>query len=86
MTVALVLIFLWRSHPAMMTEGAGYHVALVVCPPFLLVRAVSGISDSPLALVLATGSIVFANGPLYAGGAAFGIWAFKAIWPRNSRS
>jgi hypothetical protein len=83
MAVAMGLIAAWRTDPATMTEGAGYYAALVLCPPFLLVGAVSGVADSTLALVLATGSIVFGNGALYAGLAAFGYWAVSTFWPRK---
>ncbi len=85
MAVALILVLVWRSHPGTMSVGGGYHAALLVCPPFLLVQAVSGLSDNMLALVLATGSIVFANGALYAGLAAFGTWVVKTVRPFKSR-
>jgi len=74
MAVALVLIFLWRNDPSAMTQDAAYHVALAICPPFFLVRVVSVLADSTLAIVLTAGAIVVANGSLYAGLAALGFW------------
>ena len=58
-----------------MAQGIAYHAAVMVCPPFILVSAVGSASDSTLALVLTGGTIVFANGALYAGLAAFVYWA-----------
>ena len=85
MAVALILVFLWRSHPAMVTQGGAYHLAVAVCPPFFLVGVVTAMADSTLAVVLAAGTIVFANGSLYAGVAALAYWAFS-IRGRRSKS
>ena len=74
MAVALVLIFLWRIHPATMTQSGAYPLAIVLCPPFFLVGVVTALVDSPLAIILTSGTIVFANGSLYAGLAAFVYW------------
>ncbi len=53
-------------------------VALLVCPPFILSAVVGPTPDSDLALTLVVGTIVFANGFLYAGVAA-GIYAVIAV-------
>lgn len=82
MAIALGLVATWSAHPAAMTGGMGYRLALMVCPPFIVVGAVTGVADSTLALLLATGSIVFANGTLYAGVAAFVYWALSTFWRR----
>jgi hypothetical protein len=79
MAVALVLIFLWRSHPATMTQSGAYHLAVALCPPFFLVGVVSALSESTLAVVLTAGTIVVANGSLYAGLAALVYWTWS-IW------
>jgi hypothetical protein len=83
MVVALLLIFLWRSYPSTMTQGASYRLAMAVCPPFVLVGVVTALSDSTLAVVLASGSIVLGNGSLYAGLAAFAYWVWSIFWPRS---
>lgn len=56
--------------------------ALLVCPPFILSAAVGPTPDSGLALTLIVGTIVFANGFLYAGVAA-GIYAMITVLLRG---
>lgn len=85
MAVALVLIFLWRSYPATMTQNGAYHLAVALCPPFFLVGVVSAMTESTLAVVLTAGTIVVANGSLYAGLAALVYWAWS-IWGGHSNS
>ena len=83
MAVALVLFQLWRKHPTAMAEGVSYHAAIALCPPFMLVGSVGGIADSTLTLVLTAGTMVFANGALYAGMAAFAFWGVSSFWPKR---
>ena len=75
MVVALVVYFLWRSHPADFQHWSAT-AALVVCPPFVLSYAIGATPESDFALVLGVGTIVVANAFLYAGVAA-GIYA---VW------
>ena len=77
MAVALVLVFLWRHHPAFANPGGSYYLAVALCPPFILVGVVSALTESTLAVVLTAGTIVFANGSLYAGVAALVYWALS---------
>jgi len=84
MAIALAITLLWRSHPAM-AQGAAYQLAVALCPPFILVGSVGGITDTTLALVLTAGVIVFANGALYAGLAALVYWALTTFWPKALR-
>ncbi|HEY4962937.1 MAG TPA: hypothetical protein VII29_18940 [Terriglobales bacterium] len=77
MVVALVLVFLWRNHPAVVTQSGAYQFAVALCPPFILVGVVSALTESTLAVVLTAGTIVFANGSLYAGVAALVYWALS---------
>jgi hypothetical protein len=79
MAVALILVYVWLKHPAAITQGVTYHIAVALCPPFLLVRVMSALTDSALAVVLTAGTIVFANGPLYAGLAAFVYWVWSNL-------
>jgi hypothetical protein len=81
MAIALAIVLLWRSHPAI-AQGTTYQLAVALCPPFILVGSVGGITDTTLSLVLTAGIIVFANGSLYAGLAAFAYWAVTTFWPR----
>ncbi len=83
MVVGIVLVFLWRTYPAMVMHDGVYHLAVALCPPFLLVGVVSAIAESTLAVVLTTGTIVFANGSLYAGLAAFVYWILSNRRPRR---
>ncbi len=80
MVVALLLIFLWRSYPSTMTQGAAYHLAMAICPPFLLVGVVTELTDSTLAVVMTGGCIVLGNGSLYAGLTAFAYWVWSTLW------
>lgn len=84
MAIALAITLLWRSHPAM-AQGMAYELAVALCPPFILVGSVGGITDTTLSLVLTAGIIVFANGSLYAGLAAFVYWAITTFWPKTVR-
>ena len=81
MAIALAIVLLWQSHPTM-AQGTTYQLAVALCPPFILVGSVGGITDTTLSLVLTAGIIVFANGSLYAGLAAFAYWAVTTFWPR----
>ena len=84
MAIALAITLLWRSHPAV-AQGGAYQLAVALCPPFILVGSVGGITDTTLSLVLTAGIMVFANGALYAGLAAFVYWAIMTFWPRTLR-
>ena len=69
MAVALAVYLLWMSRAANLSAAV-----LVVCPPFILSYAIAAAPDSAFAVVLGVGTIIFANGCLYAGVAA-GIYA-----------
>lgn len=78
MAIALAIVLVWTSHPTM-AQGMAYQVAVALCPPFILVGSVGGITDTTLALVLTAGVMVFANGALYSGLAAFVYWALTTL-------
>jgi hypothetical protein len=82
MAIALVICLLWRNHPSM-EVGAAYRLAVAICPPFILVGSVGGIADTTLSLVLTTGTMVFANGSLYAGLASLVYWAVATFLPKS---
>ena len=73
MAVAIGVYAAWRSGAI----ASGLHsvssaLSLLVCPPFVLSFAVGPAPDADIALTLIVGTIVFANGFLYAGVAAGG--------------
>jgi hypothetical protein len=70
MAVALAVFFAWRMKAGLYSHGLPSVLALMVCPPFVLAIIMGPALDSGLAMVLALGTIVFANGFLYAGVAA----------------
>jgi hypothetical protein len=84
MAVALATVLLWRSHPGI-AQGTTYQVAVALCPPFILVGSVGGITDSTLSLALTAGVMVFANGSLYAGLGAFVYWVLSTFRSHNRR-
>ncbi len=68
MAVALAFCAIWKYHPGLLL-GSMQYVGLTLCPPFLLMT-VLGTFDNMLAIVMTIGTVVFANGFLYAGVAA----------------
>ena len=73
MAVALVVYFAWRMNLGnLQSHGLLSAIALIVCPPYVLSLIVGPAPDSDLTLALTLGTIVFANGFLYAGAAAGG--------------
>ena len=80
MGIAVGVYLAWRSGAI----APGLHdvlsaVALLVCPPFILSLAAGAVPDSDLALTLIVGTIVLANGFLYAGVAAVGYFVVTVI-------
>ena len=83
LAVALILCALWRYHPSAI--GAQLRVAAIaVCPPFLLVGVFEATTDSTLALIMTVGTIIFANGFLYAGLASFVYFLGTVFFPKRS--
>ncbi len=83
MAVALAVYLLWRSQPASF-QRLSAAAAFVVCPPFVLSYAIGAAPDSDFALVLGLGTILLANGFLYAGVAA-GIYAVLTVLRKKSK-
>ena len=79
MLVALGVYLLWISRAANLSAAV-----LVVCPPFILSYAIAAAPDSTFAVVLGVGTIIFANGCLYAGVAA-GIYAAVTALKKRKR-
>jgi hypothetical protein len=80
MGVGLAVYFFWRAHAAYL-RPASNSMVLVVCPPFILSYAIGPVPDSAFSAVLGVGTIVLANGFLYAGVTA-GIYAMRKL-PRK---
>jgi len=85
MAIAIGIYYGW-SHGVIPTafNGAVSMVALFVCPPFILSIAVGPTAEADLMRVVVAGSIVFANGFLYAGVAAGAFYVFTLLFKRKS--
>jgi hypothetical protein len=70
LAIAAVLCVTWRRDPAVFSSQLRV-AAVAICPPFLLAGVLEATADSTLAVVMTIGTIVFANGFLYAGLASF---------------
>jgi hypothetical protein len=86
LTVALGVYLVWRSNAGLAQNQRLFTVtALTICPPFVLSFAIGPRPDSALELVLTVGTILFANGCLYAGVAA-GLYAVVTVLTKKSHS
>ena len=83
MAIAILLLFLWRENPSAVAGGAGLNVAVTICPPFMLVHIARELDDTALSRLIIAGTVVIANGSLYAGLAAFVMWTMTRVWPRR---
>ncbi|MFZ0705355.1 MAG: hypothetical protein WAM71_07110 [Candidatus Korobacteraceae bacterium] len=70
LAVAVALCVVWRYHPDVYSPQARV-AAIAICPPFLLAGIFDATVDNTLALIMTVGTIIFANGFLYAGLASF---------------
>lgn len=64
-------------------SGAASCIALFFCPPYILSIAMGPMDNADLGMALMVGSVVFANGFLYAGVAALGYWAVGVMSRRG---
>ena len=65
--VAVGVYLVWLHQPEGRNSQALTTASLLLCPPFLLALETGVRAESDLVLVLSGGTIVFANGFLYAG-------------------
>jgi hypothetical protein len=83
MAIALAIYLGW-SHgiipPAF--SGAASTVALFFCPPFILSIAMGPTAEAEVMQAVVAGTIVFANGFLYAGFAAGAYYLFTLFFKR----
>jgi len=87
MAVAIGIYLAWRSGAiAPAFHNALSILSLCVCPPFVLSFAVGPAPDAGLALTLIVGTIVFANGFLYAGVAAGGYFLVTLMMRKERHS
>ena len=87
MAVGLAVYFAWTS--GAISPGLNHPLtalALFFCPPFILSLTIAPVPDSDLALALVVGTIVFANGFLYAGVAAGAYSAVSTIVKRRAET
>jgi drug/metabolite transporter (DMT)-like permease len=84
MAVAIAIYLAWsRGMLAPAFHGAVSMVALFVCPPYILSIAVGPTAEADLMSVVTAGTIVFANGFLYAGVAAGAYYVFTLLGKRG---
>lgn len=82
LAVGVVLCGVWRYHPEVF--GAQARVAAIaICPPFLLAGILEATVDSRLPLIMTVGTIIFANGFLYAGLASFAYFLMTVFLRRG---
>ncbi len=86
MAVALAIYLAW-SHGmlAQAFQTPASMLALFVCPPYILSIAVGPTAEADLMAVVTAGTIVFANGFLYAGVAAGAYYVFTLMAKRGRR-
>jgi hypothetical protein len=83
MCVGLAVYLAWRFHFVPPQEQGWFvNASLVLCPPFLLTLVAGSALEFDLMLALVTGTIIFANGFLYAGVAA-GLYFLFTLWERK---
>ena len=86
MAIAIGVYLGWKSGViAPGLHGAVSALALLLCPPFILSFAVGPSPDSGLALTLIVGTLVFANGFLYAGVASGGYFVVTLMGKSRAR-
>ena len=84
LAIAVILCAIWRSHPDAFSTQMRI-AAIAICPPFLLAGILEATVDSTLALIMTVGTIIFANGFLYAGLASFAYF-LMTVFLRKQRS
>lgn len=84
LAVAVALCVMWRYHPDAISALVRV-AAIAICPPFMLAGILEATSDNTLALIMTVGTIIFANGFLYAGLASFAYF-LMTVFMRRSRS
>jgi hypothetical protein len=83
MAVATLFLLLWKARPLLVVSGAGMHVAVALCPPFMLVPIIGAVNASPLENVILGATVVLGNGSLYAGLASFAYWTMVTFVPKR---
>jgi len=81
--VAIGLCVAWRHHPDVFSAQLRF-AAIAVCPPFLLAGVLEATAETTLTLVMTIGTIVFANGFLYAGLASFVYFVVTVLLRRKA--
>jgi hypothetical protein len=83
LAVAVALCGVWRYHPDAFSAQLRV-AAIAICPPFLLVGVMEATADNTLALIMTLGTIIFANGFLYAGLASFAYFLMTVALGRKT--
>src|SRR6185369_15661919 len=82
LAVAVALCAVWRYHPDAFSAPARV-ASIAICPPFLLAGILEATADGGLAVVMTVGTIIFANGFLYAGLASFAYFLMTVFLRRK---
>ena len=66
LAIAIALCVIWKYQSSLINAQT-FPFAVAICPPFLLMSVLQAITDNTLAVVMTVGTIIIANGFLYAG-------------------
>lgn len=83
--IGIALCIIWRYHPAVFSTQVRF-AAIAICPPFLLVGILEATAETTLTLVMTIGTIIFANGFLYAGLASFSYFLVTVFLRKKGHS
>jgi hypothetical protein len=85
LAVAVALCSIWRYRPGLISPEM-MPFAIAICPPFLLKGVLEATADSTLAVVMTVGTIIFANGFLYAGLSSLAYFLATVALAKSRRS
>ncbi len=76
--VGIALCIIWRHDPAVFNAPIRF-ASIAICPPFLLAGILEATAETTLTLFMTLGTIIFANGFLYAGLASFAYFLMRVF-------
>ncbi len=82
--IGIALCVIWSYHPAVFNAQVRF-AAIAICPPFMLAGILEATAETTLTLFMTIGTIIFANGFLYAGLASF-VYFLMTVWMRRKKS
>ena len=81
--IGIALCVIWSYHPAVFSAQVRF-AAIAICPPFMLAGILEATVETTLTLFMTFGTIIFANGFLYAGLASF-VYFLMTVFLRKGR-